>query len=144
MTNELCPDMLEIEYTFFMPGGHNTLKFMDGRLFFFSEADSNLSEKNEYLTRVSIPKKEDWECFWKNMSQIDIWEWEENYRPGEGSSEEGDIWQVKIKRGERIMETKCWCWGPENMDEFFRAVKELAGVDLTQPFDVLSKKLSEG
>ena len=51
MTRDSLPEILEIEYSFNL-GGHNSLKLVDGRLFFFSEADSHLSEKNEYLTCI--------------------------------------------------------------------------------------------
>lgn len=75
-TENQFPELLEVEYSF-SQGGHNSLKLVDGRLFFFSEADSHLSEKNEYLTMVSIPVTEKWEHFWDDLDQCGIWDWEE-------------------------------------------------------------------
>ena len=37
MTEEKFPELLEVEYSF-SQGGHNSLKLVEGRLFFFSEA----------------------------------------------------------------------------------------------------------
>lgn len=76
MTEEKFPELLEVEYSF-SQGGHNSLKLVEGRLFFFSEADSHLSEKNEYLTMVSIPETGKWKHFWDDLDHCGIWEWED-------------------------------------------------------------------
>lgn len=78
MTSEHLPEFLEIEYSFSV-GGHNSLKLMDGRLFFFSEADSHLTEKNEYLTLVTVPESSTLKVFWDDLDQLRIWDWEEIY-----------------------------------------------------------------
>lgn len=74
MTDEDLPELLEIEYSFSV-GGHNSLKLMDGRLFFFSEADSHLTEKNEYLTLVKVPENSTLKVFWDDLDQLAIWDW---------------------------------------------------------------------
>ena len=76
MTVKQYPELLEVEYSF-RQGGHNSLKLVDGRLFFFSEADSHLSEKNQYLTLVSIPSSEKWTVFWEDLDHCGIRKWEE-------------------------------------------------------------------
>lgn len=139
----LFPQQFEIEYTF-ASGGHNTLKFVDGRLFFFSEADSKLSGKNEYLTKVSIPSNSEWEYFWENMDKIGIWQWGTDYQPEQDiSSREVDIWQVKIIHGPQSVDSKGWYLGPESMDEFLIAVKNLFGVYINQSYHILSEKLAQ-
>jgi hypothetical protein len=178
---------------------------MDGRLFFFSEADSHLSEKNEYLTMISVPENSKLEHFWDDLDRLGIWNWEKNYSEvNENSSsegcipseehehcqhehyeeneskkdenkskkdenkskedeneskeeennskeyihgkdeilKEGDIWQVKIIHGPNCVYCKSWCLDGETGDEFFKAVQEMFGVDITLAFAVLSKKLS--
>lgn len=85
MVKEYLPDLLEIEYSF-KSGGHNSLKFIDWRFFFFSEADSHLTEKNEYLTIVKIPENSALERFWEDLDQLGIWDWEENYSPTDDST----------------------------------------------------------
>ena len=82
MVNEHLPDLLEIEYSF-KEGGHNSLKFIDGRFFFFSEADSHLTEKNEYLTMVTVPETNALEGFWEDLDNLGIWSWENNFRKNE-------------------------------------------------------------
>jgi len=150
MARESLPELLEIEYSF-NSGGHNSLKLVDGRFFFFSEADSHLSEKNEYLTLVSIPENRKWECFWDDLDQLGIEEWEEDYptikdSPDKGESEEmpgeGDIWQVKITHGQNIISRKSWSSEVESKDDFFKAVQKLMGVDIRLPFNILQKRLS--
>lgn len=138
----LFPLQFEVEYTF-ASGGHNTLKFTDGKLFFFSEADSHLSEKNEYITKVSIPKKDQWEDFWENMNKIGVWEWGTDYFPEEDSPDNVDIWQVKIKHGMKFIDSKGWQVGPQSMDEFLIAVCNLSGLYINQPYHILSDKLAE-
>ena len=101
----ILPEVLEIEYSFQDQGGHNTLKLVEGRLFFFSEAHSRLSEKNEYLTMVSAPERDDWILFWKALNQAGVWDWEEDYRPEPGLTLEADIWLVKIDRGRQSVRT---------------------------------------
>lgn len=136
------PQQFEVEYTF-ASGGHNTLKFMEGRLFFFSEADSHLSGKNEYLTKVCMPKNSEWDQFWENMDKIGIWAWETHYQPEENISSEVDIWQVKIKHGSQSVNSRGWYLGPESMDDFFIAVHELFRVHINHPYPILSLKLAE-
>jgi len=191
----LLPQQFEVEYSF-AEGGHNTLKLVDGRLFFFSEADSNLSEKNEYLTMVSIPEEIKWEQFWDKLNQCGIWDWDECQWQGEAeedsceedheeenchceedncdcdsvinentppeedlskenkdSSEEdilpdniqieGDIWQLKIIMDTHRISCKSWCLKEKSTDEFFQAIGKLAGVDITEPFSDLSKRLTD-
>ncbi len=203
----LLPQQFEVEYSF-AEGGHNTLKLMEGRLFFFSEADSNLSEKNEYLTMVSIPEEKKWEQFWDELNQCGIWNWDECHWQGEAeedsceedheeenchceddncdcnsvinentppeedlskenmdSSEgdlskehndsiqedipsenipiEGDIWQLKIIMDAHRISCKSWCLKEKSTYEFFQAIEKLAGVDITEPFSILSKRLSD-
>ncbi len=75
MVYEHFPDLFEIEYSF-KEGGHNSLKFIDGRFFFFSEADSHLTEKNEYLTMVKLPESSALELFWDELDTLGIWNWE--------------------------------------------------------------------
>lgn len=195
--NSQLPELLELEYSF-KSGGHNSLKLVDGRLFFFSEADSHLSEKNEYLTMVSIPKENKWEKFWDELNQCGIWDWDECHWPGEAeedssserdhkdkeenchceddncdcdsvinenippeedlskededSSEEdippniqieGDIWQLKIIRDNHKISCKSWYLKEKYTDEFFQAMGKLAGVDITEPFINLSKRLTD-
>lgn len=158
MTNDYLPELLEIEYSF-NSGGHNSLKLLDGRLFFFAEADSNLSEENEYLTMVSIPQKIKWKHFWKDLDQFKIWDWDENYQSAGDASKkqtedisgenipevipaDADIWQVKIIYGKKRISSKSWSSRPESKDEFFKAVQKLVGVDICLPFMILSKKIS--
>jgi len=86
MDNSQLPELLELEYSFEL-GGHNSLKLVDGRLFFFSEADSNLSEKNEYLTMVSIPEEKKWVQFWDELNQCGIWDWDECHWQGEAEED---------------------------------------------------------
>lgn len=195
--NSQLPELLELEYSF-KSGGHNSLKLVDGRLFFFSEADSHLSEKNEYLTMVSIPKEKIWEKFWDELNQCGIWDWDECHWPGaaeeDSSSEgdhkdeeekchceddncdcdsvinekshpeedlskenkdsseedilpnipiEGDIWQLKIIMDTHRISCKSWCLKEKSTDEFFQAMRKLAGVDITEPFSDLSKRLTD-
>ncbi|MBI5458178.1 hypothetical protein [Methanobacterium sp.] len=192
MIDKQFPKLLEVEYSFNL-GGHNSLKFVDGRLFFFSEADSHLSEKNEYITMVSIPEENKWERFWDDLNQFGIWDWEQCHWPGEveenssgdgdheedsscqgdheeedchceddncecGSQNEGipteenipqedniltdgDIWQVKILHGQNSIFCKSWDLEERSADEFFKAMGKLAGVDVTEPFVDLSKRL---
>jgi len=139
----ILPEVLEIEYSFPKDGGHNTLKLVEGRLFFFSEAHSRLSEKNEYLTMVSAPERDDWILFWKALNQAGVWDWEEDYRPEPGLTLEADTWLVKIHRGEQTMQTRSWFVEPLTHNEFFLALKHLAGVDITLPYQYLSRKLRE-
>ncbi|HHT18950.1 MAG TPA: hypothetical protein GXZ72_05260 [Methanobacterium sp.] len=150
MTRDSLPEILEIEYSFNL-GGHNSLKLVDGRLFFFSEADSHLSEKNEYLTLVSIPENRAWKCFWDDLDGLGIWEWENNYKKTEDTSDEtinqeipgkGDVWQLKIIHGKKRIHKKSWSSKLESKDDFFKAVQKLVGVDIRLPFMILSKKLS--
>jgi hypothetical protein len=194
--NSQLPELLELEYSFKL-GGHNSLKLVDGRLFFFSEADSNLSEKNEYLTMVSIPEGKKWEQLWDELNQCGIWDWDECHWPGEseedssceedheeehchceddncdcdsvinkkipeedlskenkGSIEEdiihdniqieGDIWQLKIIRDTHRISCKSWCLKERSTNEFFQAIRKMAGVDITKPFSDLSRRLIEG
>ena len=192
----LMPQQFEVEYSF-AEGGHNTLKLMDGRLFFFSEADSHLSDKNEYLTMVSIPEEKKWEQFWDELNHCGIWDWDEcqwqgevegdsceedheeeenchceddncdcnsvineNTPPEEDLSKEnndsiqedippeniqieGDIWQLKIMRDSHRISCKSWCLKEKSTDEFFQAIGKLAGVDITEPFSDLSKRLTD-
>jgi hypothetical protein len=181
MLNQNFPELLEVEYSFKL-GGHNSLKFVDRRLFFFSEADSNLSEKNEYLTMVSIPEENKWKQFWDDLNHCGICDWKECHWPGEveeGSScegdheedchcedddcecdsvnenipdgddiphennitIEGDIWQVKIIKDTHRISCKSWCLKEKSTDEFFQALRKLAGLDITEPFVNLSKRL---
>lgn len=181
MIDQQFPELLEVEYSFKL-GGHNSLKFVDGRLFFFSEADSNLSQKNEYITMVSIPEENKWEQFWDDLNQCGIWNLEECHWPGEveentsceGDHEEedchceddncecdspnesipdgkdvpqdniltdGDIWQVKIIHSQNSIFCKSWCLKERSTDEFFQALRKLVGVDVTEPFVNLSKRL---
>jgi len=175
------PELLEVEYSF-SRGGHNSLKLVEGRLFFFSEADSHLSEKNEYLTMVSIPVTEKWNHFWDDLDQCSVWEWEECLASGDteeipsGNDQEschchddncdcdsppvnspngeyinngdipieGNIWQIKIIHGSRTIFCKNWCLEEikaKSTHEFFQALKKLSRVDITQPFEELSKRL---
>ena len=138
----LVPELLEVEYSF-KDRGHNSLKFVDGRLFFFSEAHSQLSEKNEYLTKVSVPERDDWILFWKTLNQTGVWAWEDDYRPEPGVTMDCDVWDVKIKRENKFIQTRAWCVEPENKNEFFTALKNLAKIDVTLPFVYLSQKISE-
>jgi hypothetical protein len=192
--NNQLPELLELEYSF-KSGGHNSLKLVDGRLFFFSEADSHLSEKNEYLTMVSIPEERKWEKFRDELNQYGIWDWDEyhwqdeaeedsyeddhekehchceddncdcdpvineNIPPEEDlskknkdSSEEDilpdniqleDIWQLKIIMESHRISCKSWCLIEKSTDEFFQAIRKLAGVDITKPFSELSRRLIE-
>ncbi|MBI4814492.1 MAG: hypothetical protein HY802_09590 [Methanobacterium sp.] len=192
MIDRQFPELLEVEYSFKL-GGHNSLKFVDGRLFFFSEADSHLSEKNEYLTMVSIPEENKWERFWDDLNRCGIWDWEEYHWPGEVREDsscevdheenlsygvdheeedchceddkcecdssnvnipdgdidpqednipiEGDIWQVKIIKDTHRISCKSWCINEKSTDEFFKALRKLAGVDVIEPFVDLSKRL---
>ncbi|WP_321422205.1 hypothetical protein [uncultured Methanobacterium sp.] len=197
--NIQLPQLLELEYSF-KSGGHNSLKLVDGRLFFFSEADSHLTEKNEYLTMVSIPDEIKWKQFWDELNQCGIWDWDECRWPGEAeedssceedheeehchceddncdhdsvinenihkdenipeedlsnedddSSEEdilqnipieGDIWQLKIIKDNHRISCKSWCLKEKSTDEFFQAMGKLAGVNITEPFGDLSKRLT--
>ncbi|MDD3754392.1 MAG: hypothetical protein PHQ17_07555 [Methanobacterium sp.] len=150
MASDSLPEILEIEYSL-NSRGHNSLKFVDGRFFFFSEADSHLSEKNEYLTLVSIPENDKWKCFWDDLDRLGIWEWEENYKKIEDTSNEdinkeipgkGDVWQLKIIHGKKRISKKIWSSEPESKDEFFKAVQKLVGVDIRLPFMILFQKLS--
>ena len=195
------PQQFEVEYSF-AEGGHNTLKLMDGRLFFFSEADSLLSEKNEYLTMVSIPEEKKWEQLWDELNQCGIWDWDECHWPGEGEKDssceedheeehchceddncdcdsvinenipedenipeedlskenkgsieedilpdniqiEGDIWQLKIIMDTHRISCKSWCLKEKSTDEFFQAIGKLAGVNITESFSDLSKRLTD-
>jgi hypothetical protein len=193
--NNQLPELLELEYSF-KTEGHNSLKLVDGRLFFFSEADSNLSEKNEYLTMVSIPEEKKWEKFLDELNQCGIWDWDECQWPGEVEEDsceedheeehchcaddncdcdpiinentppeedlskknkdsiqedippenipiEGDIWQLKIIRDTHRISCKSWCLKERSTDEFFQAMGKLAGVDITEPFGDLSKRLTD-
>ncbi|EKF85514.1 hypothetical protein [Methanobacterium formicicum] len=189
------PQQFEVEYSF-AEGGHNSLKLVDGRLFFFSEADSHLSEKNEYLTMVSIPEEIKWEQFWDELNQCGIWDWDECQWRGEAAEDsceedheeehcqcadvncdcdsvineniiheedlskenkgsvkedilpeniqiEGDIWQLKIIMDTHRISCKSWCLKEKSTDEFFQAIGKLAGVDITEPFSDLSKRLTD-
>lgn len=78
MVNENLQALLEIEYSF-GSGGHNSLKLMDGRLFFFSEADSHLTEKNQYMTMVTVPENSVLKGFWDDVDRLGVWGWENNY-----------------------------------------------------------------
>ena len=139
----ILPEVLEIEYSFQDQGGHNTLKLVEGRLFFFSEAHSRLSEKNEYLTMVSAPERDDWILFWKALNHAGVWDWDEDYRPEPGLTLEADIWLVKIDRGGQSVRTRSWFVEPTTRNDFFMALKHLAGVDVTLPFQYLSQTLRE-
>lgn len=190
------PQQFEVEYSF-AEGGHNSLKLMDGRLFFFSEADSLLSEKNEYLTMVSIPEEKKWEQFWDELNLCGIWDWDECHWPSEDEEDssceedheeehchceddncdcdpvinenttpeedlskenkdsvkedilpeniqiEGDIWQLKIIMDSHRISCKSWCLKEKSTDEIFQAIGKLAGVDITEPFSDLSKRLTD-
>lgn len=148
MTRDSLPEILEIEYSFNL-GGHNSLKLVDGRFFFFSEADSQLSEKNEYLTLVFIPEKSRWKCFWDDLTQLGIWEWEENYQNTEDTPDvdkempgHGDVWQVKMIHGQRKIFSKSWSSLPGSKEDFFKTVQKLVGVDIRLPFNILQERLS--
>jgi hypothetical protein len=192
--NNQLPELLELEYSF-KSGGHNSLKLVDGRLFFFSEADSHLSEKNEYLTMVSIPKEKKWEQFWDELNQCGIWDWDECHWPSaaeedssceedheeehchceddkcgcdsainekipeedlsdedDDASEEDipknipieeDIWQLKIIMDTHRISCKSWCLIEKSTDEFFQTMRKLTGVNITEPFNSLSKRLTD-
>ncbi len=148
MASDSIPELLEIEYSF-NSGGHNSLKLVDGRFFFFSEADSHLSEKNEYLTLVSIPENSKWKSFWDDLDLLGIWDWGENYQNTEDTPDEdkeipghGDVWQVKIIHGQRKISSKSWSSLPESKEDFFKAVQRLVGVDIRLKFNILQERLS--
>ena len=151
MASDRLPELLEIEYSFNL-GGHNSLKLVDGRFFFFSEADSNLSEKNEYLTLVSIPENSALKCFWEDLDHLGIWEWEENYPDIDDTLEgdipqkipsKGDVWQVKIIHGSMRISCKSWSSEPKSKDNFFEAVKKMVAIDIRLPFTILKERLSK-
>lgn len=169
MLSDYFPELMEIEYSF-KEGGHNSLKFIDGRFFFFSEADSNLTEKNEYLTMVTLPGKSELKDFWNDLDHLGLWNWEEKsniiesassteviHPPGEnnhhhhegnccedeipGKVPEGDIWQVKIVHGQKQIYIKSWFLEDVPWDEFFKVVHKLFKMNINLPYFVLKEKL---
>jgi len=56
---------------------------------------------------------------------------------------EEDIWQLKIIMDTHRISCKSWCLKEKSTDEFFQAIGKLAGVDITEPFSDLSKRLTD-
>jgi hypothetical protein len=128
---EIFPKKFIVEYVFFVPSASNKIELIDNKLVFSNEYgafERNVSNKEVIL------KEEDWIQFWNKLDEINVWNWEKEYKFDESEiNADGDISKIKIVLNDKILDTFCWCNAPEGLQEFFEALKKLTKIDIQNP-----------
>ena len=97
------------------------------------EEDKLIYKKNDNET-ILKPDAETWQNFWETLEEINIWDWERDYKP-DTPILDGTSWKVDIKYGEKeVLSSRSNAYPPssegEMSDEFLkfcRAVSNLCG-----------------
>ena len=129
---EIFPKKFIVEYGFFVPNASNKIEFIDNKLVFsnkFSTFERKVSKNKEI-----IPKEEDWIQFWNKLDEINVWNWDKEYKFDESEiNVDGDISTIKIELNDKNLDTFCWCDAPEGFQEFLEALKKLTKMDIQNP-----------
>lgn len=60
-----------------------------------------------------------------------IFKWKRDYSPPKDILADGHISIIKISYRKQKIETRCWCDAPVTLEEFYKALKKLLGIDIT-------------
>jgi len=128
---EIIPKKFIVEYVFFVPSASNKIELIDNNLVFSNEYGT--FERNVSKNEI-IPKEEDWFQFWNKLDEINVWNWEKEYKFDESEiNADGNISKIKIGLGNKNLDTFCWCDAPAGLQEFFEALKKLTKMDIQNP-----------
>ena len=97
----------------------NTLIVWDGKVLQFEKSGWGKAIKKETIR----PSEESWKKFWKEVDEMGIWKWDEEYI--DANLADGHSWDVLLEYGDKKVHSRGRNRYPDQFERYEKAVLEL-------------------